>query len=417
VSTKNSNHKSNKHYDVIIVGGGMVGTALACALDSGLNSSLDSNRLSVALIEANAPDYDWPNNSFDLRVSAITRVSQNFLDHLGVWQAIDNERATAYSDMHVWDAGGDGSIHFDCAEIGEANLGHIIENRVINKALTQHANSIDNLDIFCPNSPAHLSLNDNSAQLELDNGTLLDADLIIGADGGQSWVRQQAGITVSTRDYQQTAVVANVTTELPHQHTAWQRFLPTGPLAFLPLSDGIETDTANNNISSIVWSTSADEAARLCELAEDEFNAELAAAFDEKLGNIMSSGPRASFPIKGQHASHYVKPHLALIGDAAHTIHPLAGQGVNLGFADAQCLAETILTAHSLKKNIGSFKTLRRYERSRRGDNLLMLEAMGAFKQLFSNNTLGLRQLRNTGLNITDRLSPIKHLLMSKALG
>jgi len=388
-------------YDVIIVGGGMVGTALACALGD--------SPLSVALIETREPNYNWPTDSFDLRVSAITRASQLFLEKLNVWQTIQNERAFAYHDMHVWDAGGDGSIHFDCAEIGEANLGHIIENRVINKSLALRIQQFDNITVHCPATPAKLQIDANPAQLELDDGTQLETELFVGADGGRSWVRQQAGISVSTRDYQQTAVATNVRTELPHQHTAWQRFLATGPLAFLPL--------AENNISSIVWSTTAAEAERLCALDETDFNAELEVAFESKLGKILSTGPRASFPIKGQHADHYVKPHLALIGDAAHTIHPLAGQGVNLGFADAHCLADTVLTAHAANKSIGSLKTLRRFERSRRGDNLLMLEAMGIFKQLFSNNTPGLRELRNAGLKLTDSTSAIKHFFMSKALG
>jgi 2-octaprenylphenol hydroxylase len=391
-----------------------VGSSLACALNSENNNS----RLSVALIETNIPNYDWPSNSFDLRVSAITRASQHFLDELGVWQNIVNERATTYHDMHVWDAGGNGSIHFDCAEIGEPNLGHIIENRIINKSLMERASHIDNVDIYCPAKPARLLLEgehseNNIAKLHLDDGTILNTELLVGADGGQSWVRDQAGISVSTRDYQQTAVVANVTTELSHQYTAWQRFLATGPLAFLPLSNSEGAD----NISSIVWSTSAEEAARLCELSEADFNAELTVAFEAKLGNVLTAGPRASFPIKGQHASHYVKPHLALIGDAAHTIHPLAGQGVNLGFADAQCLAQTILSAHAAHKSIGSYKTLRRYERSRRGDNQLMLESMGIFKQLFSNNTPGIRELRNAGLNFSDKSMPLKHFFMQKALG
>lgn len=388
-------------FDVVIVGGGMVGTALACALGD--------TSLSVAVIEANTPNYDWPVNSFDLRVSAITRASEKFLDQLGVWQTIHNERACAYHDMHVWDAGGDGFIHFDCAEIGEANLGHIVENRVINKALTLRAKQFVNVTVYCPATPCTLQLDNDSAQLELDDGTLLKTELLIGADGGQSWVRQQAGISVDTRDYRQTAVVANVTTELPHQYTAWQRFLPTGPLAFLPLT--------NDNTSSIVWSTTAEEAERLRQLDEVSFNTELEIAFAATLGKIVSSGPRASFPIKGQHAAHYVKPHLALIGDAAHTIHPLAGQGVNLGFADARCLAETVLTASETRRSIGSLKTLRRYERSRRGDNLLMLESMGMFKRLFSNTTPGLRELRNAGLNVANRSSIIKHFFMEKALG
>lgn len=406
MSKTNDNANNEKHYDVVIVGGGMVGTALACALG-------DSN-LSIALIETNTPNYDWPRDSFDLRVSAITRASQNFLEKLGVWQTIANNRATAYHDMHVWDAGGDGSIHFDCADIGEANLGHIVENRVINKSLMERVKNIANVDVYCPAKPKKIFFEDKSVKLQLDDGTSLNTELLIGADGGQSWVRQQANISVSTRDYQQTAIVANVTTELTHQHTAWQRFLPTGPLAFLPLSNGADI---SNNISSIVWSTTADEAERLCAVDEVDFNTELTTAFEEKLGKVLSSGPRARFPIKGQHANQYVKKHIALIGDAAHTIHPLAGQGVNLGFADAQCLAETILIARQSQKNIGSFKTLRRYERSRRGDNLLMLESMGIFKQLFSNNTPGLRELRNTGLSMTDRATPLKRFFMSKALG
>jgi len=403
-----------KYYDIVIIGGGMVGTALACALHSApRRSHLSSTRLSVALIEARQPSYDWPANSFDLRVSAITRASQRFLDELQVWPAILNERATAYGDMRVWDANGNGSIHFDCADIGEANLGHIIENRVINKALNARAKHIDNLDIFCPAKPTQLFLDEHSAKLQLENGSLLETTLLVGADGGQSWLRQQAGISVTTRDYQQTAVVANVTTEFSHQHTAWQRFLTTGPLAFLPLSNTTDAD----HISSIVWSTTAEEAARLCDIDDAHFCRELEIAFDAKLGKILTTGPRARFPIKGQHAEHYVKAHLALIGDAAHTIHPLAGQGVNLGFADAQCLADTLRNAQHAQKNIGSLKTLRRFERSRRGDNLLMLEAMGVFKHLFSNNAPGLRELRSAGLNFSDRSAAIKHFFMSKALG
>jgi 2-octaprenylphenol hydroxylase len=392
---------SPKKYDVIIVGGGMVGSALACALGN--------SKLTIALIEGREPVTQWPDDSFDLRVSAISHASQQFFERLGVWDNMCDMRTTAYTDMHVWDAGGDGSIHFDSAEIGAANLGHIIENRVINKALFERTKSFDNIDVYCPNMPGKLQLDAHGAKLELDDATLLETELLVAADGGQSWVRNQAGIEVSCSDYQQTAVVANITTEQPHQHTAWQRFLATGPLAFLPLDE--------NHISSIVWSTTAEEAERLCELSEDNFNNELEIAFDSRLGKILHSGPRARFPIKGQHAKNYVKPHLALIGDAAHTIHPLAGQGVNLGFADANCLAQILLTAHAENRPLGSMKTLRRYERSRRGDNLLMLESMSAFKNLFSNNTPGLRELRNIGLTLTDRATPIKHFFMTRALG
>ena len=394
----------------------MVGSALACSLGRGLGAGLESKAnqppLKVAIIENHEPDYQWPKDSFACRVSAITRASQQLLESIGVWQAIADDRITPYGEMVVWDAGGTGSIHFDCAEVGEPNLGHIIENRIINKCLAQRAAEFDNIDIYCPASPRKLALNADKAQLELDGGEKLEAELIVGADGGNSWIRQQAGIEISMDDYEQTAVVANVKTALPHQHTAWQRFLPTGPLAFLPLSGSQDSD----NHSSIVWSTTPSEAQRLCELTSAEFNSELETAFDHKLGAIVDSGLRASFPIKGRHAQQYVKPHLALIGDAAHTIHPLAGQGVNLGFADAKVLAQTILNAQHSSKPIGSFKTLRRFERSRRGDNLLMLEAMGVFKRLFSNNTPGLRELRSLGLNFADKTSPVKNLFMSYAM-
>lgn len=395
-----------KKYDIVIVGGGMVGSALACALGSHIESN---NTLKIALIEGYKSPAQWPKDSFDLRVSAINPASQALFKTLGVWNAMHEMRVTAYTEMHVWDAGGNGSIHFDSAEIGEASLGHIIENRIINKALIDHARTFDNIDIYCPNTPASLQLDDDSANLQLDDGTLLQAELLVGADGGQSWVRQQADISVTVSDYQQTAVVASITTEHAHQHTAWQRFLPSGPLAFLPVSE--------NNISSIVWSTRAEEAERLCGLDELTFKQELEIAFEKKLGKILHAGPRACFPIKGQHAKNYVKPHLALVGDAAHTIHPLAGQGVNLGLADAQCLADVVLTEYAAYKPIGSFKTLRRFERARRGDNLLMLEAMGIFKNLFSNNRPGLRELRNIGLDISDRATPIKNFFMAKALG
>ena len=396
----NTKNKHTKDFDVVIVGGGMVGSALACALGK---SSLD-----IAIIEGQEPELNWPNDSHDLRVSAITRGSQNLFEKIGVWETISTDRVSPYNEMVVWDATGDGSIHFDCAEIGEPNLGFIIENRVITRALTQHVEQLDNVKVYCPAKPKRLTLNPNNTQLELEDGTVLECDLIVGADGANSWVRQQAGIEVDTRNYNQQAVVTTVKTSLPHQETAWQRFLPTGPLAFLPLTYGY---------SSIVWSTTPEQAQTLLELHEKEFKTSLANAYDFKLGDIIELGPRAAFPLKGQHAKHYVKPHLALVGDAAHTIHPLAGQGVNLGFADIGKLAEVILENKANEKAIGLFKTLRRYERSRRGDNLLMLESMGAFKTLFSNDSTALSKIRNMGLTITNKLAPAKHLFMRRAMG
>jgi 2-octaprenylphenol hydroxylase len=397
-------NKQTQHYDIVIVGGGMVGSALACALSNNNENSV----LNIAIIESREPEVKWKKKSFDLRVSAITRGSQQLFQQLGIWETMQADCISPYSEMFVWDATGDGEIHFDCAEVGEPNLGHIIENRVITRALIQQVEQLENVHLFCPAKPKRLIQNKNNVQLELDDGNIFDAELIIGADGANSWVRQQAGIEITTRDYNQQAVVTTVKTSLPHQETAWQRFLPTGPLAFLPLTD---------NYSSIVWSTTPEQAQELLDLDEAEFKTTLANAFDHKLGDITNLGPRAAFPLKGQHAKHYVKPHLALVGDAAHTIHPLAGQGVNLGFADINKLAEVILEDHKKGKAIGSFKTLRRYERARRGDNLLMLESMSAFKTLFSNDSAGLSRLRNLGLNITNNIAPAKHLFMRHAMG
>lgn len=389
-----------KQYDLVIVGGGMVGSALACALGD--------SPLKIAIIEGHELPLDWPARGFDLRVSAITHASQRLFKHLGVWEAITAERVSPYREMTVWDAGGSGHIHFDSADIGEPDLGHIIENRVITKALWQRAGEFDNIHRHCPATPQRLDLRPGETQLRLADGTSFQTGLLIGADGGNSWVRRQAEIGVNIQHYNQVALVTTVKTEHSHRETAWQRFLPTGPLAFLPLTEGY---------CSIVWSTTPEEAGRLTELAEADFKQQLETAFDARLGRILELGPRASFPIKGQHAQVYVKPHLALIGDAAHTIHPLAGQGVNLGFADASALAQVLLEAHAANSPIGSFKTLRRYERARKGDNLLMLEAMGAFKRLFSNDIPGLREARNLGLHIANRCPPLKHFFMRQVSG
>ncbi len=391
---------SRNKYDVVIIGGGMVGASLACAL-------ADST-LSIAVIEGHEPSTEWPADSFDIRVSAITRASENLFRRLGAWPAMENMRVQPYEAMDVWDATGSGHIRFDGAELGEPNLGHIIENRVIALALLQRLRQYDNIDHRCPVRPTRLMLRNDHAQLQLDDGRLLQASLIIGADGAHSWSRRQAGIEVQERHYQQTAVVTTVQTEGDHEDTAWQCFLPSGPLAFLPLPEGR---------SSIVWSTSAEAAERLLALDDADFMSELGEAFMHRLGSVTDVGPRGAFPLKGRHAKEYVKPHLALVGDAAHTIHPLAGQGVNLGLADVEELAAVVLEAHHVQRPIGSFKTLRRYERARRGDNLMMLDAMGAFKALFSNDIPGLRELRNLGLNLVDHAGFLKSVVVAQAMG
>lgn len=386
-------------YDVIVVGAGMVGAALALALGR--------QGFKVALVDAHAPQLEWPQEGYDIRVSAITRASQHIFESLGAWPMMQAERISPYRDMHVWDAGGDGVIHFDSADIGEPDLGHIIENRVIVKGLHTCLAEQQNVTPFWPVQPKAMTFNETEASLLLEDGTDLQARLLVGADGARSWVRRQAGISVKGWDYDQVALVTWVKPELFHQETAWQRFLPTGPLAFLPLTEGY---------CSIVWSTSPGHAAQLQAMEADRFAQELQAAFENKLGVIESVGPRAMFPLRSFETQHYILPRLALVGDAAHTIHPLAGQGVNLGLADMASLLQ-VLTEAQQQQDIGTERTLRRYERWRRADNRSMLIAMDGFKRLFSTDQATLCWARNLGLKLTDQMLPLKRLIMQQALG
>lgn len=390
---------SPQHFDVIIVGGGMVGAALGC--------TLAARPLKIAVVEAQPAEADWPAESFDLRVSAINRASQRLFEGLGVWQAMVAERVTPYREMVVWDASGQGRIQFDSADIGEPDLGHIIENRVITRALSQRLATLDPVCLIAPGSPSRLRRRpDGHNELQLADGQWLAAPLLVGADGAQSWVRPRAGIEVSTQPYHQRAVVCTVRTERPHGDTAWQRFLPLGPLAFLPLTQGW---------SSIVWSTSPEQAEALLAAPEAEFRRQLGEAFDHTLGEITAAGPRASFALLGQHARRYVKPGVALIGDAAHAVHPLAGQGVNLGFADVAALAAALRDVGPT--GAASYRALRAYERARKGDNLLMLEGLGLLNRLFANTSPWVREVRNSALSLTDHLPAAKHLFMRQAMG
>ncbi len=389
---------SEQQYDLVIIGGGMVGATIACALGG--------SKLRVAVVEPVAALRHFPSDDFDIRVSAITRATQNVFAAVGAWEGMVSRRVQPYREMRVWDEGGRGSIHFDCTELGEPDLGYIIENRVILAALLDRLGDFDNIDFLCPASATGLQLGEQAAQLFLADGRTLHASLLIGTDGTTSWVREQAGIDTTGWAYDQSAVVCTVKTSRHHQETAWQRFRPEGPLAFLPLPEGY---------SSIVWSTGHERAKELCEMPAGEFLDLLQLAFGDALGRMESVGPRGAYPLRLQHADQYVKPRLALAGNAAHALHPLAGQGLNIGVLDAAALADLLL--HAAGKDIGALSLLRRYERWRKGENIAMVGAMDLFKRLFSNRNPALALLRNTGLTLVDRLAPLKHLFMRRALG
>ena len=386
-----------REFDVVVVGGGMVGAALAAALGQAGRS--------VAVVEARLPSAWRSDDDYDLRVSAINRASQHLLERLGAWPAILGRRANAYRRMRVWDARSVGDIEFDAVDLGESNLGHIIENRVIQESLLECLARLDTVQLFAPLGVETLTVESKTARVGLSDGSVLLARLVVGADGARSRIRELAGIQRSERSYGQTAIVATVATEAPHESTAWQRFLPTGPLAFLPLGDGR---------SSIVWSATSAEAERLLALDDAEFRSELARAVDLRLGGITACSARAGFPLVGGQSYPYVLPRVALIGDAAHSIHPLAGQGVNLGLMDAAELAGVL---GSTGRDPGSMAVLRRYERARRGENEAVMRLMEGFRLLFGSQLPLLPWARGRGMRLVGALEPLKRQLMSHALG
>lgn len=388
--------------DIIILGGGLVG--LTCA------NLCTIAGFTTAVIEAKPPLLTWPKNSSDIRCSAISKGSQQIFEKIGVWNAITNMGVSPYQHMTVWDKLGFGAIDFDAKEVSEQNLGYIIENRIMIKALWENLlEEGTNIHLYCPAKPEHYEITNDEIILTLDNQKVLKSKLIIGADGAQSWLREKAGLNTLKRSYQQTALVATVKTELPHQKTAWQRFLPEGPLAFLPLSDP--------HTSSIVWTNTPENIQELLVLSESEFCETLAQNFDYRLGKVLNTSERFSFPLNMVYAKQSVAPRIALIGDAAHVIHPLAGQGVNLGLTDAQVLVETLHNAQLHNYDIGHFLVLRKYERARSSEVLTLLAAMEFFKKLFGSKTSLLAGLRSFGLNMVNNNAFLKRQFILKAMG
>ena len=391
--------------DLLIVGAGMVGSALALALQhSGLEILLlDGSPLSVQRFDSDAP--------FEPRVSALSAASQRILERLGAWQGIAERRASPYSDMHVWDGSGTGQIHFSAASVHAEVLGHIVENRVVQDALLERLHDCD-IGLLANARLERMRRSGDEWLLTLADGRNLRAPLVIAADGANSAVRRLTGCETREWDYLHHAIVTSVRCSEPHQNTAWQRFTDDGPLAFLPLVRDGQQDWC-----SIVWSTTPEQADKLMALPDEAFCAELERAFEGRLGKVLAADPRVCVPLRQRHAKRYVAEGLALIGDAAHTIHPLAGQGVNLGFLDAAVLAEELQHACERGERLADVRVLSRFERRRMPHNLALMAAMEGFERLFQADPLPLRWLRNSGLKWVEQMPEAKALFVRQALG
>lgn len=397
---------SVESFEAVIVGGGMVGTAL-CAL-------LAQAGMRVALVEAQPAPLSLEsaiNKLPNPRVSALTPVSQRLLTHLGAWPAMQKTRVTPYKGMHVWDAEGSGEIAFSADEAGVAVLGHIVENTVTLAALNNHVIGDSNVTTYFGVRLQALQRSSGS-RLVLDDGRQLHSPLIVAADGARSVLREMAGIDVASDDMQQEAVVTTVQCAKPHGGIARQAFIDGRPLAFLPL-----TVEGSDHYCSIVWSTTPEHAAELSELPREALGEALGKAFGHRLGEVTVCDKAHRFPLVQRHARHYVQPHFALVGDAAHSIHPLAGQGVNLGLMDAAVLAEEVVHAWQRGAPWGELSTLRRYERRRRFDNSAMLGLMKGFKVLFGSHDPALTLARNLGMSGMNQWVPLKRVLMRQATG
>ena len=385
--------------DVAVVGGGMVGAAAALALARA--------GFATALLEARAPAPWSSAQEVDLRVVGLAPSSIGLLDELGVWASIRASRSSPYAQMHVWDAESGAAIHFDAASEGRDLLGHIVENNLVQWRLWL-ALEAAGVQRLCPADVKGFQAQDDRIQLDLADGRSIAARLLVAADGAGSPLRKLAGIETRGRDYAQRAVVAHVRTERPHQGTAWQRFLPDGPLALLPLADGR---------SSIVWSLPDDAAKRVLALDDASFLAELGVASDFRLGRIVDSTPRAAFPLKLQLARTYQAERFVLLGDAAHAVHPLAGQGVNLGLRDVVELRDTLLAAREAGRDIAAAHVLRRYARRRRSADTLDALGFDALARIYGWRATPLVAARGLGVRLVDRLSPLKRRLAEHAAG
>ncbi|MCL2893222.1 3-demethoxyubiquinol 3-hydroxylase [Brenneria tiliae] len=386
------------HYDAIVVGGGMVGAAIALGLAR--------NDFHVAVIEQELPVPFDPASAPDLRISAIGQGSVALLEQLGAWPRVQQMRSAPYRRLETWEWD-NARVVFDAADIQLPELGFMVENRVLQLALWSSLNEVERCRRYCPSGLQSMQRMDAGWRLRLDDGQSLTAPLVIGADGANSRIRQWAGIGVSGWQYRQSCMLIGVETSLPQQDVTWQQFTPAGPRAFLPLFD---------HWGSLVWYDSPQRIRQLQAMPLAQLDKEIAATFPPRLGRVKALAA-GSFPLVRRHAQTYVQPGLALLGDAAHTINPLAGQGVNLGYRDVEALLEVLTHARDAGEEWSSEPVLRRYQRRRMPDNLLMQSGMDLFYNAFSNSLAPLGVARNLALMAAQRAGGLKQRALKYAIG
>lgn len=391
---------NNLDADVIVVGGGIIGGTFACLLGKA--------GLKVILLDAGIRQLNSL-KKVDARVFAITVASEQVLKNAGAWDRLHEEDIAHFRKMHVWDENGFGEINFDSASVCRDTMGYIISHQAIVDALQEELLSNENIRCLWSVSPAYIKEEPEEILIGTEDGLSFSARLAVAADGHNSKLRSLANIHYKKHDYNQSALGCVVTTEFAHGEVARQRFLKRGPLAFLPMHDPHQ--------SAIVWSSSPDHIERLYQADKAAFHFELAEAFANELGEITESTERSVFPLSRAQAENYTKPRLALIGDSAHTVHPLAGLGANLGLLDAATLAEVLIDAHQRQRDPGRRQVLRRYERRRKGDNQSMMYLLDGFKHLFENEFQSVQWLRNFGLDTVDSLPFVKNEILKHAMG
>ena len=389
-------------FDVIVVGAGLIGAASACLFAR--------QGLRVGLVEAREAG---ASAGQDERVSAVNLAVGNLFRALDVWPGIDPGAISPYHAMKVWDRNSPAKISFLAADLGEQCLGYIIENRLMIAAMMEKLQQNYNVTIMHGTEVNAIEAHANGRGVGITlsgglSGEQFETRLLVGADGTRSRVRELCGLQTRFSDFAQDAIVTTVSTSRDHRATAWQCFLETGPVAMLPRAD---------RRCSLVWSCDRDAAEQLAHLSEAEFRARLEPLFFDQLGEITDCQPRQRFPLTQHHASRYIADSVALIGDAAHVTHPLAGLGANIGFVDAAALAEVVEQAHTHGRDIGRHSVLRRYERWRRGDNALVLAMMEGVKEIFGSPLSAAKAARSSGMNLADSVAPVKRLLAKYATG